>query len=151
MELHVFSREEIERGILIRTSYVVISISDPRKKRAKVKPQSGLRDVLFLAFHDAEPSNNFVLPPHIKLITPAQADQIRDFVHKHAATVGTIVVHCHQGMSRSPAVAAAISEALGLDSRRFHKRYAPNAYVHRVVADAFKRSPSPPARKTKRP
>ncbi len=142
MEIHVFDREEIERGILIRTSYVVISISDPRKKHAKVKPQSGLRDVLFLTFHDAEPSDNFVLPPHIKLITPAQADQIRDFVHKHAATVGAIVVHCHQGMSRSPAVAAAISDALGLDGEPFRRRYAPNAYVYQAVVDAFNRGGS---------
>ena len=54
MEICVCGREEIERGLLVRTDYVVISIRDPGRPRAKVKPQCGLRDVLFLAFHDAE-------------------------------------------------------------------------------------------------
>ena len=65
MEIRVCDREEIERGLLVRTDYVVISIRDPGRPRAKVKPQCGLRDVLFLAFHDAEPSANFELPPEV--------------------------------------------------------------------------------------
>ena len=139
MEIHVCDREGIERGIRVCTDYVVISIRDPDKPRAKVKPQCGLRDVLFLAFHDAEPSANFELPSEVKLISPAEADEIRDFVRKHEPTVGSIVVHCEQGMSRSPAVAAAISDALGLDGRRFWQLYTPNTFVYHTVADAFER------------
>ena len=139
MEVHVFSRAEIETGIGIKSAYVLVSIRDPGTRQAKVKRQSGLRDVLFLSFHDAEPSANFDLPPETKPITPAQADQIRAFVRKHQSTVGAIVVHCEQGMSRSPAVAAAISDALGLDSRRFWQLYTPNAYIYHAVADAFDR------------
>ena len=139
MEIRVCDREEIERGIPVRTDYVVISIRDPGKPRAKVKPQCGLRDVLFLAFHDTEPSANFELPPEMKPITPAQADEIRNFVQKHESAIGAIVVHCEQGMSRSPAVAAAISDALGLDGRRFWQLYTPNQHVYHTVADAFDR------------
>ena len=139
MEIRVCDREEIERGIPVRSDYVVISIHDPGKKRAKVKPQCGLRDVLSLAFHDAEPSANFELPPEMKPITPAQADEIRNFVQKHESAIGAIVVHCEQGMSRSPAVAAAISDALGLDGRRFWQLYTPNQHVYHTVADAFDR------------
>ncbi len=139
MEISVCDRAEIERGILVRSNYVVISIRDPGKKRAKVKQQSGLRDVLFLAFHDAQPSVGFELPPEMKPITPAQAKKIRDFVHRHHAAVGAIVVHCEQGMSRSPAVAAAISDALGLEAQRFWQFYTPNVYVYHTVADAFER------------
>ncbi len=139
MKIQVCNREEIEHGIVVKSAYVVISICDPGRKRPMVKRQSGLRDVLFLTFHDAEPSGGFELPPEIKPMTSGQADQIRDFIRKHEPGVGTVVVHCEQGMSRSPAVAAAISDALHLDGRRFWQLHSPNAYVYHMVADAFER------------
>ena len=72
-------------------------------------------------------------------MTPAHADQIRDFVRKHEHDVDLIVVHCHSGVSRSPAVAAAVSDALHLDARAFWQLYTPNRYVYHTVADAFDR------------
>ena len=48
MELMVCDRKTIERGIVMPGRYVVISIHDADQPRAKVKPQPGLRDVLFL-------------------------------------------------------------------------------------------------------
>ncbi len=146
MEIHVFSRAEIEAGVLIRCAYAVISIRDPGKHRAKVKAQVGLREVLFLAFHDAEPSANFALPPEIRPITPAQGNEICNFVRKHQQTVGAFAVHCEQGMSRSPAVAAAICEALGLDGKRFWQRHAPNRYVYHMVANAFEGAAAKPCK-----
>jgi len=139
MNIFVYSREEIEAGIIVRSDYVVISVGDPDKPRPKVKKQSGLRDVLFLAFHDAEPSASLDIPADIRLMSAEDAAQIRDFVHKHKATIGAIVIHCEQGMSRSPAIAAAISQALDLDSRRFLRDYTPNQHVYHTVLDAFKR------------
>ncbi len=143
MEVHVFGRAEIEEGIRIRCAYAVISIHDPTRPRAKIKKPAGRRDQLVLTFHDTEPTIGFDLPAEIKLITPAQADEICEFVHRHKATVGAIVVHCEQGMSRSPAVAAAISDALGLDPRRFWQLYTPNQHVYHMVSDAFARGPRP--------
>ena len=130
MEIRVCGREEIERGLLVRTDYVVISIRDPGRPRAKVKPQCGLRDTLFLAFHDVAPSAGFELAPEIQPITAAQADQICIFVRCHESDVGTIVGHCERGMSRSPAVAAAISDAMGLDPKRFWQVHLPNQHVY---------------------
>lgn len=43
MKIHVFSREEIETSIRIKSAYVVISIRNPGEPHAKVKKQSGLR------------------------------------------------------------------------------------------------------------
>ena len=139
MEVFVFSREEIEAGVLIESAYVVISIRDPDKPRPKIKMQAGLREVLYLAFNDVEPSSLLEPSPEIKNITPEQADEICNFVHRHKADVGAIVVHCEQGMSRSPAVAAAISDALGLDPKRFWQLHTPNEYVYHTVSDAFER------------
>ena len=140
MELMVCDRNTIERGIVVPGTYVVISIHDTDRPRAKVKSQPGLRDVLFLAFNDAEPDVSLELPAEVRAMTAAQADQIRDFVRKHEHDVDLIVVHCHSGVSRSPAVAAAISTALHLDARKFWQLYTPNRYVYHTVADAFERA-----------
>lgn len=133
MQLVVSDRESVEAGLSVRTSFVVISIRDARKRRAKVPKQAGLKDVLFLAFDDAEPSAQFELPASVKLMTEAQAREVWAFVAKHQASVGTIVVHCEQGMSRSPAVAAALSRALGHDETRFWRDFAPNRFVYELL------------------
>ena len=139
MEIHVFSRVKVETGIPIKGPYVVISIRNTGEPRAKVKKQLGLRDVLYLEFSGREPMPGVLMPPEIKIFTPAQADKICKFVHRHKADVGAIVVHCEQGTSRSPAVAAAISDALGLDAKRFWQLYTPNKHVYHLVSEAFER------------
>ena len=53
------------------------------------------------------------------------------------ATLGAIVVHCEQGVSRSPAVAAALCDALGLDGRRFWHGYQPNKHVSHPHQDHY--------------
>ena len=136
MHIVVTDRETIESGLRVRSAYVVISIYDPDRRRPKVRRQAGLRDVLQLGFHDAEPTETMVLPPDIKLMTPEHAARIVQFVRKHRANVGGIVVHCEQGMSRSPAVAAAISKLCACDGRRFWKEYQPNQFVYRLVMEA---------------
>jgi predicted protein tyrosine phosphatase len=130
----VTDRTGIERGIRVRSSYAVISISDPGSRRPKVRKQSGLRAVLRLCFHDAEPTGMPDLDRRVTCMHADQARQIWEFVTQHA-DVGTIVVHCEAGMSRSPAVAAALCEAMGMDDR-FSREYQPNAHVYRLVLDA---------------
>ena len=129
----VTDRDSIEHGILVPSAYVVISIYDPDKRRARIPKQSGLRDVLYLAFHDAEPSETLALPKDIVLMTEDQARQVWKFVRQWEGRVGSIVVHCEQGMSRSPAVAAAICRAFGGDHQYFFREYQPNQYVFRLV------------------
>lgn len=140
MKVHVFTREQIEAGIRIKPAYVVISIRNSGEPRAKVKKQAGLRAVLFLAFSGIDPVHGARLERKISYFTPAQADKICAFVHRHKADVGAIVVHCERGTSRSPAVAAAISDALGLDAKLFWETRTPSAYIHRVQSAAFARS-----------
>ena len=139
MKVHVFTREQIETGIQIKPAYAVISIRNSGEPRAKVKQQAGLRDVLYLAFSGIDPALASRWGRKFKHFTPAQANKICAFVRRHKANVGAFVVHCERARSRSPAVAAAISEALGLDSRRFWQMHTPNEYVYHMVADAFDR------------
>jgi len=135
----VADRETIEAGLVVRSAYAVISIHDPDKPPAKVRKQAGLRDVLHVAFHDSEPSAQMVLPDHIKLLTPEQAGQICQFVDSHRLDVGAVVVHCEQGMARSPAVAAALCKAMGGDDRKFWREYQPNRFVYRMILEAWQK------------
>lgn len=135
MKFIVADRESVERGLLVHTAYVLISIRDPDKRAVKVRAQPGLRGVLSLAFHDAEPVRGFQLPGGIRLMTEDQARDIWAFVRQRPAEVGTIVVHCEQGMSRSPAVAAALCTGLGGDDREFWREYMPNMYVYQRMID----------------
>jgi predicted protein tyrosine phosphatase len=124
VEFIVVGREEIEQGLVVRTAYVVISISDPGKRRPRLRRPSGFRDALFLKFHDAVPDDGVVSSEEIVLMTTDHAAAIWAFVDRYRDTVGTIVVHCEQGMSRSPAVAAAISKVLGGSEKPFFQVHA---------------------------
>ena len=136
MEFIVRDRQSVERGILVRSSYILISIRDPERQKVRVPKQSGLRDVLYLAFHDVDPAGDTALREDITLMTDEDARRIWSFVKKWEKKIGTVVVHCEQGMSRSPAVAAALCKRLGGDDSRFFKQYKPNQYVYRLMLDS---------------
>ena len=133
MKFICVGRNEIERGIAVRSPYVVISIADPGEPQPRIRRAYGFRDVLFLQFHDAEPDDGFVPLDQITLMTKDHATAIWAFVRRHCNTVGTIVVQCEQGMSRSPAVAAAICKTLGEDNRRFFSEFVPNRYIYNLL------------------
>ena len=133
MKFIVTSRSEIERGIVVRTRYVVVSITDPDNPLARIPKSAGFRGVLRVQFHDSVPVDGEVLPPHIVLMTREHAERILEFVARHQDQVDTIVVHCEQGMSRSPAVAAALCSQLGENSDRFLQEYQPNEYVYALM------------------
>jgi predicted protein tyrosine phosphatase len=133
MDVFVTDRESIERGYLVRSSYAVISIRDPDAAKARIPKAAGLRATLHLAFHDAEPDVSMELPPHIVLPTEEHTRRIWQFVDEHKDEVGAFVVHCHQGMSRSPAVAAALATYLGLSDDQFWDEHAPNQYLNDLM------------------
>ena len=130
------SRREVETRPLVRVPHVLISIRDPGTRKPRLFKHGLRRDTLFVAFHDAEPTESFILPPEIKLMTPKQAAKIWAFVMKHVGVIDAVVVHCEQGMSRSPAVAAGILMGLGMDAAELIGTYQPNAYVLRRMLDA---------------
>ena len=138
MEFIVTDRIGIKTGVRVRAAYVVISIHDPDSPKPRVKRQPGLRAVLQLMFDDAEPTDSGMLNERVTLMSAEQARQVWDFVQQHRHDVGAVVVHCEAGMSRSPAVAAALCKALVGDNRRFWQEYQPNEYVYRLVLAAAK-------------
>ena len=122
-------------GVSCPAPYVVISIRDPGTRRISFGNRVGLRDVLFTAFHDAEPVSGRKLPGEIRQFTRRQAHRIAKFVWNYRSQVRSIVCHCEQGMSRSPALA--ISEVLGIKPRADLKWTQPNPYVYELVRRAL--------------
>ncbi len=138
MEIIISDRESVERGLRVRAGcYALISISNPGRRRVRIRRQSALRAVLELRFHDAEPTTGFQLPLDIKPMTEDHAKQIAAFVLQHHKHINALVIHCEAGMSRSPAVGAAIAQALNLDTTPYDRDFQPNAYVRELTAKAF--------------
>lgn len=139
MQFIVEGRQAVERGIVVRCPYIVISIRDPGRRPARIRRTAGLRGTLHLSFHDAEPTTAMRLPDSITLMTVADAERIWAFVQEHLPEIGAIVCHCEQGMSRSPAVAAALAEALGEAPTPIVRWTQPNQTVYRLLKKTITR------------
>ena len=135
MNILVTDRQSIEEGFVVRSSYALISITDPDRPPARVPNTIGCRALLRCAFHDASPIPG--MAADVEAMRPEHARDIADFVRQHRPDVGAFVVHCEAGMSRSPAVAAAIAEYLGEDPGYFFKHYQPNDWVHGLTREAL--------------
>jgi predicted protein tyrosine phosphatase len=102
--------------------YAVISITDPEPygEPANVPKRWGLRQVLRLAFHDLDPAK---LKPDSELIPccmqPDHGGHVKGLLDFLPCTdVEALVIHCEAGASRSPSMAMAIADVLGMDRRQ---------------------------------
>ncbi|MGC4122717.1 MAG: hypothetical protein QM765_50730 [Myxococcales bacterium] len=136
MKVIVADRMRVEAGLGLLLEHVVVSIRDPDRKPARIQKDPKLREVLCLAFDDAEPGGRFLLPKSIQLMTADHAKAIWAFVDRHKASAPLMVVHCEMGLSRSPAVAAAIARALGGEDDFFFREYLPNRFVYDLMLKA---------------
>jgi predicted protein tyrosine phosphatase len=65
------------------------------------------------------------------------ANAIKNFVEHTLDVVDFFIIHCDAGMSRSPAVAAALSLVFNGDDSEFFKGKTPNRTVYRRMLEAF--------------
>jgi predicted protein tyrosine phosphatase len=135
MEFFIYSRRGLEAARPHEVPHVIISITSGPEDVARLRSNDQCRAVLRLSFPDADaPSELF---GEDDLFSFSQATQIWDFVLRHRDDVQRILLHCDAGVSRSPAVAAAISRGLGRDDAEFFSgRYQPNMRVYRLLLDA---------------
>jgi predicted protein tyrosine phosphatase len=114
--------------------YVVISITDPERPEAVIAESPNRRAVLRMCFHDksgARPAVARKVP-----MTREDAQAIISFVRAHLAGVQLIVCQCEAGISRSAAVAAALSRILQGEDHFFFEHYAPNDWVYHTLLGA---------------
>ncbi len=140
MQILVEDRPTVEDGLGLRVPYVVISIHDPGERPAKIPPDPNCRGTLRLPFRDADLMQRSGSAAVAKgWLTNSDARQIWRFVQEHLPGIRAIVCHCEQGMSRSPAVAQALAETLGVDQRHIVLGRNPNKRVYHLLKDAFAR------------
>lgn len=71
----------------------------------------------------------------IVLFNEDHARQIWEFVESVWDRVELLVVHCLAGVSRSPAVAAAIAKVKYFDDSLYFQQYIPNSLVYRTMIE----------------
>ena len=122
--------------------YVVISLTDSDAEHPDIPPHSALVDRLMLQFDDVcPPEAGDVQDPLLCAMQSADAERIAHFVRRWWGEVATMVVHCHAGLSRSTAVAAAIRRHHRQDERDlFEAPRSPNPHCLRLVARALVRA-----------
>ena len=131
MEYFVYSRRAIERIEAHEVPHVILSITSSVEDRARLPIAETTLGVLRLTFPDLLPRHR--LARGRALFSEEQADRIWAFVTEHRAACQRIVLHCDAGVSRSPAVAAALAKVLGDDDRDLFERYDPNPHVYRLL------------------
>ena len=74
-----------------------------------------------------------------KAMTAAQAIEIKDYVLSAKNSVETLIISCHAGISRSPAVAAGLLVGLGKSDMHIWRSpmYSPNILCYKRMLRAF--------------
>jgi predicted protein tyrosine phosphatase len=141
MDFFVYSRKAMEAVRPHEVPHVIISITSTPEDLALLRANDHCRGTLRLSFLDADEHSE----PRVggELFSLDQAVQIWNFVERHRRDIQRIVVHCDAGISRSPAVAAALAHVLnGNNEEFFSGKYAPNARVYRLLLDTAPKSVS---------
>ena len=132
----VLSRSRI-RYAAIAEPYIVVSISDSGDGDAEIAVSPLCRAILRLQFDDIDPQRKSLRGG--TAMTSNDARSLLDFVRSHIekTDVGTIVCQCGLGISRSAAVAAALSKYLQGDDTFFFARFFPNLHVYKTLLAAL--------------
>lgn len=137
-EIIVTNRDAVEGDVLhflvSFASYVVISISGPMD-RAKLPKSTRCKAILYLEFHDLDR----IIDPEYPVFAVSHARKILKFFEKYRGEVNALLIHCDAGISRSPAVAAALTKIMGHDDSEYFKKYIPNRRVYSLILSEFYR------------
>jgi predicted protein tyrosine phosphatase len=145
MDFFVYSRKAMAAVQPHEVPHIIISITSMPEDLALLRANDHCRGTLRLSFLDADERSE----PRVggELFSLDQARQIWSFVERHRRDVQRIVVHCDAGISRSPAVAAALAHVLnGNNEEFFSGKYMPNAFVYRLLLDTAPKTGSLPTR-----
>jgi hypothetical protein len=136
--IKIFSRQAIEKACAENpfAPVAIISITDVSEPLANIPANYNIRCCLRLQFDD-------VFVDEDNAICQADADDIAQFAYdiydSHLIEADEIWIHCEGGVSRSAAVAAAISKHFfGDDMWVFsNPAYYPNMWVNKLVIEAL--------------
>ncbi|GAB6454465.1 tyrosine phosphatase family protein [Bacillus luti] len=139
MEIIILSQEQAIHFRPVKDNKtVLIRIHDPNETVKTPVFEDLFEDIIHFSFHDVVPKD--YLPRNIKYFELSDADRIISFV-KEYIDAHTIVIHCHAGISRSPALAIGIAWIMKNDYLQNEilesGKYIPNPHVLNVMAEAL--------------
>jgi predicted protein tyrosine phosphatase len=132
VKIFVYSRSALDAVRPHEVPHVIISITSHPDDVARLRINEVCRGVLRLSFPDAEEPSD--LHTEANLFSQEHAVAIWTFTQLHVSQIERMIVHCDAGVSRSPAVAAALARVLNDDDAEFFGgRYRPNMRVYRFL------------------
>lgn len=133
MRFLVTNRYQI-RQLQLNQPYAVISITDPFSPPV-VLPEHDLRlNMMRLEFYDLDrPFEGISDRVNDRLFTFDQADAVLQFAQKLEGQDVVIVCQCEAGISRSAAVAAALSRIYNAVDSDYFKLFHPNRRVYSMI------------------
>lgn len=118
-------------------NHILISISDPdRKVNIPSVPHCKAR--LDLRFHDIQTA----VDEKLTSFDASMADEILEFVNENINLADAIVVNCQAGISRSVAVASALSKILNHTDDQIFSHGLPNMLVYTTILDSYFSEPA---------
>lgn len=125
------------QGFLWDQPWAAISVSTNPLEFAHLSTDNRV-GLLQLSFEDSDLEQPFGEVPKRNLFCKAHAEQILIFVDDVWDKIETLLVHCEAGLSRSPAIAAALSHIKHgpATDKMYFVRYTPNRLVYRKIMEA---------------
>jgi len=140
MNFSVLSRKNI-KCFKTDLKHIIISASDPYDEPPIIPNQENCLGTLRLKFHDwgeteKERIKKMESSPTAQkqvFFSEEDARKIVDFVANNIKNTDLIVCQCDAGISRSSAMAAALSKYITGSDEYFYKHYLPNSLVYRLL------------------
>lgn len=147
LKIEICGEDALNGGsVKLEPTDIAISITSPNWLHPNVLKTLPSSRVLFLTFYDINPYNvdpQHLVPYQEGLMTDAHAAEILTFMDKSAqlSDVTRCIVQCEAGISRSPAVALALSIIFGCEPspHRIHRDHmAYNEYVLMKILNVWR-------------
>lgn len=131
----VLGREEI-KSFEPAVKSILISVTDPENSQAELVESKNFVDILRLKFHDIGKTKIFENETSNDVsMNIEDAKKIWNFVFENLSKAETIICQCEQGVSRSAAIAAAISRVLQNEDECFFGHFWVNRYVYDLLIE----------------
>lgn len=138
MIINAFGRAWIEDKVYLNlpesnVSHILISITGEEKYKVNltyVQQSNFNKDILTMYFEDITKQDQCV---GCVLFNEKHCKNILDFTNKYIDDISSIIVHCDAGISRSIAVASALSKILNRADDIIFNKGMPNLHVYGML------------------
>ena len=118
----------------------IISITDTEQDIIKFAYNNNIKGVLRLHFLDEDNVGYYKhkVSSKFRIFGVSDAIKILDFMDSMKDVIDVLYIHCTAGVSRSPAVAAALCDIYNIDSDvNWFFMYTPNVFIYRKLLNTF--------------